>query len=157
MLELKNIHKTYTDGQAVHALKDLSLKIEDGEFVAIKGPSGCGKSTMLHIIGLLDRLNEGEYLIDGQSVSHLSGRELAEMRNHSFGFVFQSFNLLARTSVYDNVMLPLRYRHGNGDRPAQVREAVEKVGLLDRLKSLPNQLSGGQQQRVAIARALVGD
>jgi ABC-type lipoprotein export system ATPase subunit len=157
MLELKNISKTYTDGQEVRALQGISLTINDGEFVAIKGPSGCGKSTLLHILGLLDSFDEGEYLIDGQRVDQLPGRQRAKFRNQMFGFVFQAFNLLARTSVLNNVMLPLRYRSSREDRNLAVQTVVKDVGLAERLHSLPNQLSGGQQQRVAIARALVGN
>lgn len=156
MLELKNIVREYTDGLAVTALQQLSLKIDQGEFVAIVGPSGCGKSTMLHILGLLDKPDSGEYLLDGTKVHELSGKQLAGLRNKEFGFVFQAFNLLPRTSVFDNVILPLRYR---GRVTSQVKaraiESIKKVGLGDRIKSMPNQLSGGQQQRVAIARALV--
>ncbi len=154
MLELKNIKKTYKMGETINAVNGVSLKITDQEFIAIVGPSGCGKSTLLNIIGLLDAPDEGEYLIDGQKVDQLKSRQRASLRNKMFGFVFQSFNLLKRTSAYDNVMLPLTYRHGNS-RDIKVREMLESVSLLDRKNSRPNQLSGGQQQRVAIARALV--
>lgn len=154
MLELKSVSRNYTMGEVVHALNGLSLKIEDGEFVAIVGPSGCGKSTLLNILGLLDTADQGEYIIDGKRVDSLSGKRAAQFRNETFGFVFQSFNLLPRTSAYDNVMLPLKYRRGDS-RDQKVREVLESVGLLDRLKNRPNQLSGGQQQRVAVARALV--
>lgn len=156
MLELKDISRVYLEGQKITALNNLSLTINDGEFVAIKGPSGCGKSTLLHILGLLDRPDDGQYLIDGQRVDRLSSKRLAQLRNQMFGFVFQAFNLLARTSIFDNVMLPLRYRSTAGtNRNQLVAEAIDKVGLKERTASLPNQLSGGQQQRVAIARALV--
>jgi putative ABC transport system ATP-binding protein len=159
MLELHSISKTYTEGGELTALNNLSLKINQGEFVAIVGPSGCGKSTLLHILGLLDKPDSGEYLINDQRVDRLSSKERARMRNQTFGFVFQSFNLLPRTSIFENVMLPLRYRpnHSSINRNLLVNEAVTKVGLKERISSLPNQLSGGQQQRVAIARALVGD
>lgn len=154
MLQLKNINRDYKLGETIHALDDLSLKIDDGEFIAIIGPSGCGKSTLLNILGLLDVPDSGEYLIDGKRVDQLSSTQRAKYRNETFGFVFQSFNLLPRTSVYDNVMLPLKYRRGNS-RDAKVREVISNVGLAAREQSRPNQLSGGQQQRVAIARALV--
>ena len=157
MLELKGIGKTYRTGETVTALKGLSLQVEEGEFLAIVGPSGCGKSTLLHILGLLDGPDEGEYLIDGQATSRLSARVRSRMRNRTFGFVFQSFNLLSRTSALENVLLPLRYRSGVIDRTKTAAKMLGKVGLLERQNSHPNQLSGGQQQRVAIARALVGD
>lgn len=157
MLELDNISRTYTDGQSINALKNISLSIGKQEFIAIVGPSGCGKSTLLHIIGLLDRADHGEYRINHQPVSQLSAINRAMLRNQMFGFVFQSFNLLPRLSVYDNVLLPLNYRSANRqNRRGEVVSAVSRVGLQDRLTSAPTQLSGGQQQRVAIARALVG-
>ncbi len=156
MLELKNIKKTYKMGETINAVNGVNLKISDKEFIAIVGPSGCGKSTLLNIIGLLDAPDEGEYLIDSQKVDQLKSRQRASLRNKMFGFVFQSFNLLKRTSAYDNVMLPLTYRRGNS-RDIKVREMLESVSLLDRKDSRPNQLSGGQQQRVAIARALVNE
>lgn len=143
-------------GETIHALDNLSLKIGTGEFIAIIGPSGCGKSTLLNILGLLDTPDGGEYTIDGKRVDDLSNKQRARFRNEVFGFVFQSFNLLPRTSAYDNVMLPLKYRKGDS-RDQKVREVLASVGLSDRLKSRPNQLSGGQQQRVAIARALVNE
>lgn len=154
MLKLKNVSRNYKMGETVHALNGLSLTVNDGDFIAIVGPSGCGKSTLLNVIGLLDQPDEGEYLIDGEKVNSLKGYQQARLRNQKFGFVFQSFNLLPRTSAYDNILLPLTYRRGNS-RDVKVREMLESVGLLDRSKSKPNQLSGGQQQRVAIARALV--
>lgn len=143
-------------GETIHALDNLSLKIGTGEFIAIIGPSGCGKSTLLNILGLLDTPDGGEYTIDGKRVDDLSNKQRARFRNEVFGFVFQSFNLLPRTSAYDNVLLPLKYRKGDS-RDQKVREVLASVGLSDRLKSRPNQLSGGQQQRVAIARALVNE
>jgi putative ABC transport system ATP-binding protein len=156
MLSLKNISRNYKMGETIHALDNLSLKIGTGEFIAIIGPSGCGKSTLLNILGLLDTPDGGEYTIDGKRVDDLSNKQRARFRNEVFGFVFQSFNLLPRTSAYDNVMLPLKYRKGDS-RDQKVREVLASVGLSDRLKSRPNQLSGGQQQRVAIARALVNE
>jgi putative ABC transport system ATP-binding protein len=156
MLKLTNISRVYEAGENVVALNNLSVEIKAGEFVAITGPSGCGKSTLLHLLGLLDTPDSGEYAIDGARVDQLKGKERARLRNQMFGFVFQAFNLLPRTSAYSNVMLPLMYRRGDG-RDAKVRQMLESVGLLDRKNSRPNQLSGGQQQRVAIARALVND
>lgn len=156
MLTLKNLRRDYKLGETIHALADLSLTVEKGEFVAIIGPSGCGKSTLLNVLGLLDTPDSGEYTIDGKRVDDLSKKQRAKFRNEVFGFVFQSFNLLPRTTAYDNVMLPLKYRRGD-HRDQKVREVLSSVGLIDRIKSKPNQLSGGQQQRVAIARALVND
>jgi putative ABC transport system ATP-binding protein len=156
MLSLKNISRNYKMGETIHALDNLSLEIGTGEFIAIIGPSGCGKSTLLNILGLLDTPDGGEYTIDGKRVDDLSNKQRARFRNEVFGFVFQSFNLLPRTSAYDNVLLPLKYRKGDS-RDQKVREVLASVGLSDRLKSRPNQLSGGQQQRVAIARALVNE
>jgi len=154
MIELKHISRKYEIGQTITALNHLSLKIDQGEFVAIVGPSGCGKSTLLNIIGLLDRPDEGEYLLEGRSVEKLSNKERAIARNQTFGFVFQSFNLLPRTTVFDNIALPLNYRRAP-DRQAKVAEALGQVKLLERRNSWPNQLSGGQQQRIAVARAIV--
>ncbi len=154
MLELKAISRNYIMGETIHALDKLSLTINSGEFVAIVGPSGCGKSTLLNILGLLDTPDSGEYTIDNRRVDRLSNKQQAKFRNEMFGFVFQSFNLLPRTSAYDNVMLPLKYRRGDS-RDQKVQEVLENVGLLNRVSSKPNQLSGGQQQRVAIARAVV--
>lgn len=154
MLKLESISRNYTLGETIHALDKLSVEIKGGEFVAIIGPSGCGKSTLLNTIGLLDSPDQGQYIIEGKNTENLSGKQRAKLRNQTFGFVFQSFNLLKRTSAYDNVMLPLTYRRGDS-RDQKVREILENVGLLDRRNSKPNELSGGQQQRVAIARALV--
>lgn len=154
MLELKNIQRDYKMGETIHALNNLSLTINDGEFLAIVGPSGCGKSTLLNILGVLDVPDKGEYLIDTKRVDALSSKQRAKFRNEVFGFVFQSFNLLPRTTAYDNVMLPLNYRRADA-RDQKVREVLSNVGLLERTQSRPNQLSGGQQQRIAIARALV--
>lgn len=154
MIELKNIRRDYTLGETIHALDNVSLTINKGEFIAIIGPSGCGKSTLLNILGLLDTPDSGEYFINEKRVDRLSGKERARYRNEVFGFVFQSFNLLPRTTTYDNVMLPLRYRKGD-HRDEKVRQVIESVDLTSRTASTPNKLSGGQQQRVAIARALV--
>ena len=156
MLELKNISRVYTDGEETTALKNINVQIDDGEFVAIVGPSGCGKSTLLNILGLLDVPDSGEYVLNGKKVNEASGKERAHLRNQHFGFVFQSFNLLPRTSAFDNVMLPLNYRDSNSKKE-RVLKILNEVGLSDKIKQAPNQLSGGQQQRVAIARALVGE
>lgn len=161
MIEIKNVVKTYKsgDGTEFQALKDVSFKIEDGEFVAIMGPSGSGKSTLMHILGALDTPTSGTYLLEGKDVSTLSEDELADIRKGWIGFVFQSFNLLPRTTVLRNVMLPLVYN----DVPVEERqpraEAALKAAGLDetRFHNLSNQLSGGQIQRVAIARALVNN
>jgi len=156
MLKLQNVSRRYTDGTEVQALNPLNLTIEQGEFVAIKGPSGCGKSTLLYLLGLLDAADTGEYYFDSERVDQLSGKQRAHLRNKIIGFVFQSFNLLPRTTAYDNVLLPLQYGR-TPDPASKVQAALAKVDLWDRRKNWPNQLSGGQQQRVAIARALVNN
>jgi putative ABC transport system ATP-binding protein len=153
----RNLRKTYQLGeQQVHALRDVSFDIQRGEFVAIMGPSGSGKSTLMNMIGALDVPSSGQLLIDGTDIGTLDRDQLAALRNHTIGFVFQQFNLLARTSALDNVKLPLTYaRPRRADADAFARSCLEKVGLGSRMDHVPSQLSGGQQQRVAIARALV--
>lgn len=157
LIRLENVSKTYRMGDfEVHALKGVSLDIPTGDFVAVMGASGSGKSTLMNILGCLDRPTNGRYLLAGEEVSTLDRDELAKLRNRTLGFVFQSFNLLARTSALENVELPLIYS-GVPRREREVRaaEALRQVGLADRMDHHPSQLSGGQQQRVAIARALV--
>ncbi len=157
MIELTDLTKIFTLGEEkVHALDGLNLNIRKGEMVAIMGPSGSGKSTLMSIIGCLDAPTSGTYYLDGESVENLKDDELAIIRSRKIGFVFQQFNLLARTTALENVMLPLSYAGVHGRQRRELAEAaLEKVALLDRLKHHPSQLSGGQQQRVAIARALV--
>lgn len=157
VLEASNVTKTYVlDEIEVHALDGVNLQVCEGEMLAITGPSGSGKSTLMHIVGLLDRPTSGTVTIDGVDVSHMLPNELSTMRNKRIGFVFQSFNLLARTTALANVELPLIYAGlSRGERARRAKEALELVGLGNRLGHMPNQLSGGQQQRVAIARALV--
>jgi putative ABC transport system ATP-binding protein len=157
LIALRDVKKTYTMGDVeVRALQGVSLDIAEGEFVAIMGSSGSGKSTLMNIIGCLDRPTSGSYLLNGQEVGNLSRAERAVVRNHTLGFVFQSFNLLSRTSALENVELPMVYGGvPSRERKARAAEALTKVGLGTRLDHHPNQLSGGQQQRVAIARALV--
>jgi putative ABC transport system ATP-binding protein len=158
VIQLQAIHKIYHTGEVdVHAVRGVSLGIAKGEFVALMGASGSGKSTMMNIIGCLDRPTEGKYLLDGIDVSQLSRDELADIRNQKLGFVFQGFNLLARTSALENVELPMLYtrqRLGGASQRERALKALDTVGLADRADHKPNQLSGGQQQRVAIARAL---
>jgi len=158
MIKLHNVSKTYrTDKVETLALKDIDLQVARGEFVAMMGPSGCGKSTLLNLIGLLDRPGQGGIEIDGIAITRYKDRQLAQLRNRTFGFIFQSFHLIPDLRVIDNVELPLLYRSGSGsERRRLAREALEKVGLSARMDHYPNQLSGGQQQRVAIARAIVG-
>jgi len=157
-IRLEHIHKVYDTGAvSVHAVRDVSLQIGAGEFVAIMGSSGSGKSTLMNILGCLDRPTEGHYFLADEDVSQLSRNELAEIRNERIGFVFQGFNLLSRTSALENVELPMLYGPRGGSARERAHLALEKVGLADRADHHPNQLSGGQQQRVAIARALANN
>ncbi len=157
IIEVRDLKKTYFTGdEPLEVLHGITLSIEEGEFVAIMGSSGSGKSTLMNILGCLDRPTAGAYFLDGREVSQMNKNELAEIRNQVLGFVFQSFNLLTRTSALENVELPMLYAGvGSRERHERAREALERVGLGKRLDHHPNQLSGGQQQRVAIARALV--
>ena len=157
IINVKDIKKSYTVGtQEVNALKGINLSVEKGEFISIMGPSGSGKTTLMNIIGCLDTPSSGEYELNGSLVSKLEDDELARIRNKEIGFVFQSFNLLAKNSVLENVMLPLKYAgFEKSEAVKKSNEVIDKVGLSDRLAHTPAELSGGQQQRVAIARALV--
>lgn len=159
LIQLKNIHKSYPlDGFDLEILKGINLEIKAGEFVAIMGPSGSGKSTLMNILGCLDTPTSGEYVLDGENIEHLSGDELAEIRNRKIGFVFQGFNLLSRTSALENVELPMIYAGiDDKERKERAEKALNSVGLHERMHHQPNQLSGGQQQRVAIARAIVNE
>ncbi len=157
LIHTEGLHKTFQVGdEPLHALRSISLRVKRGELLAIMGPSGSGKSTFLHLLGCLDRPSGGHYWLDGEEVSEMDSNRLAWIRNQKIGFVFQSFNLLPRFSILENVELPLHYSTTPAtDRRQRATAALERVGLADRLGSLPGQLSGGQQQRVAIARALV--
>jgi len=159
LIHLEDVTKVYQMGDVqVRAVRGISLRVSQGEFVAIMGASGSGKSTLMNIVGCLDRPTSGQYLLEGREVSHLSRDELAAIRNRTIGFVFQSFNLLSRTTALENVELPLVYAGlSRRERHKRAAEALRRVGLGDRIEHHPNQLSGGQQQRVAIARALVGN
>lgn len=159
LLTLDSVTKHFfTDEVETHALDGIHLRVERGEFLSIAGPSGCGKSTLLSIIGLLDTPTSGRYLIKGQPVENLRPWERARIRNREIGFIFQAFNLIGDLTVYENVELPLTYRNMPGsERRERVHQALERVGMLHRVKHFPSQLSGGQQQRVAVARAMVGD
>ncbi len=159
VVDAKDITKVYQMGEVeVHALRGLSVQIAPGEIVSIMGPSGSGKSTLMNIIGCLDRATSGEYSLNGENVANMTDDQLAEIRNRGVGFVFQSFNLLPRATALANVELPMRYAVLNGRNRKQVaKDALEAVGLADRITHRPNELSGGQMQRVAIARALVNN
>lgn len=159
IVEIADVSKIYGSGaMPVYALRNVSLRIEPGQMVAIMGASGSGKSTLLNLLGTLDQPTEGRYLLDGQDVQTMDDRSLAKFRNRKIGFIFQSFNLLPRYTAVQNVELPLRYANvARAERRARAEEALVKVGLQERMHHLPNQMSGGQQQRVSIARALVQD
>jgi putative ABC transport system ATP-binding protein len=158
VINVKKLFKTYHIGDiSVRALKDVSLDIKAGEFVAIMGPSGSGKSTFMNIIGCLDKPTEGAYALDGIEVAGMDDDELANVRNRKIGFVFQTFNLIPRRSAIKQVMLPMMYNADSKNAEAKSKAALERVGLGDRMYHKPNELSGGQQQRVAIARSLVND
>ena len=162
LISVRDLAKVYRVGEvSVHAIRHINLDVAAGEFVSVVGPSGSGKSTFMHILGCLDRPTAGRYVLNGRDVSELSDDELSQIRNTQIGFVFQGFNLLARTSALENVELPLIYANGGrvspGERRKRALAALDAVGLADRAEHHPNQLSGGQQQRVAIARALLNN
>ncbi|MEC8419030.1 MAG: ABC transporter ATP-binding protein [Pseudomonadota bacterium] len=159
MLKMQNISKVYrTDSVQTHALRDFSLEVNEGEFIAVTGPSGSGKTTFLNMAGLLEPFTSGQYTLDGIDVGGLSDNQRADLRNQKIGFIFQGFNLIPDLNIFENVEVPLRYRGVSAkDRKRRIDECLEQVGLASRAKHLPQQLSGGQQQRVAIARALAGN
>src|SRR5918996_111301 len=158
LIRLENLSKVfYTDEVETHALANIHLQIDKGEYVSIAGPSGCGKSTLLSILGLLDSPTEGQYFLNNRPVAELHASDRARVRNREIGFIFQSFNLIGDLTVFENVELPLTYRGmKSAERRQRVEAALERVGMAHRAKHLPSQLSGGQQQRVAVARALAG-
>src|SRR6187551_971253 len=159
LIRLNGIKKVfYTDEVETHALQDIHVEVQPGEYVAMEGPSGCGKTTLLSILGLLDTPTDGEYMLAGEPVANLTASQRAHVRNRQIGFIFQAFNLIGDLTVYENVELPLTYRGmDSAERKERVMAALEKVGMSHRAKHLPSQLSGGQQQRVAVARAVCGD
>jgi putative ABC transport system ATP-binding protein len=159
IIEISHIARTYTIGsETIHALRDVSLNVKKNEYVALMGPSGSGKSTLMNMLGCLDTPSAGEYVLNGKSVARMSDDELAEVRNKEIGFVFQTFNLLPRSTALENVMLPLVYAGmSSAARKEKAMRVLEQVGLKDRVHHKPNELSGGQRQRVAVARALVND
>jgi putative ABC transport system ATP-binding protein len=159
MIEMQNVGKVFrTDVVETHALRAFSLKVEPGEFVAITGHSGSGKTTFLNVAGLLEELDSGRYVFDGQDVSRLTDNQRSHIRNQKIGFIFQGFNLIPDLNIYDNVEAPLHYRRmPAAERKRRILSALERVGLSSRMKHIPSQLSGGQQQRAAIARAISGE
>lgn len=159
MIKINNLSKIFrTDLIETHALRQINLQVNEGEFAALTGPSGSGKSTLLNVLGTLESFDQGDYLLDGRSVKGLSDRELSALRNEKIGFIFQGFNLIKDFSLFDNIELPLRYRgFSAAERKRRVEQALETVGLAARRDYRPSQLSGGQQQRVAIARAIAGE
>ena len=159
MLKMNDVSKIYrTELVETHALRNVNLEIQEGEFVSVTGPSGSGKTTFLNLTGLLESFEQGEYILDGQNVRGMQDAQLSKIRNTKIGFVFQSFNLIPDLPIFENVEVPLRYRGmGAKERRERVERALSTVGLTSRLRHLPTQLSGGQQQRVAIARALAGE
>jgi putative ABC transport system ATP-binding protein len=159
MLKMNDVSKIYrTELVETHALRNVNLEIQEGEFVSVTGPSGSGKTTFLNLTGLLESFEQGEYILDGQNVRGMQDAQLSKIRNTKIGFVFQSFNLIPDLPIFENVEVPLRYRGmGAKERRERIERALSTVGLTSRLRHLPTQLSGGQQQRVAIARALAGE
>jgi putative ABC transport system ATP-binding protein len=159
LIKMESVTKIFrTEDVETHALSNIDLTIERGDYISIAGPSGCGKSTLLSVLGLLDSPSGGKYFLNGKDVSQISAAERTRIRNREIGFVFQAFNLIGDLTVYENVELPLTYRNmGAGERKGKTEQALERVGMSHRKKHFPAQLSGGQQQRVAVARALAGD
>lgn len=158
LIHLDGVKKVfYTEEVETHALSDIHIDIQQGDYIAIAGPSGCGKTTLLSILGLLDTPTEGSYTLDSEPVANLSASQRAYVRNRQIGFIFQAFNLIGDLTVYENVELPLTYRNmPSAERKKRVQESLERVGMSHRMKHYPSQLSGGQQQRVAVARAIAG-